>query len=177
MTMESDAMILPPNILDLSGQLGDLLRQRGLTFVTAESCTGGGIANAVTSIAGSSDYMLGGIVAYSNGVKQQQLGVSAETLSSVGAVSEHCAREMARGARERLGADISVSSTGIAGPGGATARKPVGLVYIAASSIEHEEAIELRLTGDRLSIMQDAIRAALQLTLQLVSAIAPDSEH
>jgi PncC family amidohydrolase len=177
MTMESNAMTFPQPILELSGQLGDVLRQRGLTCVTAESCTGGGIAHAITSIAGSSDYMLGGIVAYSNDVKHLHLGVRAETLASVGAVSEQCAREMARGVRERMGADIGVSSTGIAGPGGATARKPVGLVYVAASSATDELALELRLNGDRLSIMQDAIQEALHLTLKLVGADAPDSEQ
>jgi PncC family amidohydrolase len=145
--------------------------------VTAESCTGGGIAHAITSIAGSSDYMQGGIVAYSNDIKHQHLGVRSETLASVGAVSEQCAREMARGVRERMGADIGISSTGIAGPGGATNRKPVGLVYIAAASETGELVLELRLNGDRLSIMQDAIREALQLTLMLVGADAPDSEQ
>lgn len=151
-------------------ELGQRLRSRGWTCATAESCTGGGIALALTSIPGSSDYTLGGVIAYANDIKVAQLGVTRATLARVGAVSEACAREMARGVRERLGAAVGIASTGIAGPGGATARKPVGLVYIAVATPEGEAASELRLDGDRLAIMRDAAAAALDLALTQVGA-------
>ncbi len=126
--------LIPDDIISISDSLASSLRGRGWSCSTAESCTGGGIALGITSISGSSDYMQGGIVAYSNEIKRRLLQVSRETLDSVGAVSESCAREMARGVRQAIGTDVGISSTGIAGPGGATARKPVGLVYIAVST-------------------------------------------
>lgn len=147
-----------------------------MTMATAESCTGGGIALAITSVAGSSDYFEGSIVAYSNAVKNRLLGVSNETLASVGAVSEQCAREMAIGVRSAIGASLGISSTGIAGPGGATARKPVGLVYIACAMQDAVIARELRLRGDRATIMRDATAAALQLAMDTVGANAPKME-
>jgi PncC family amidohydrolase len=149
-----------------SAALGQALRARGWSCATAESCTGGGIAHAITAIAGSSDYFLGGIVAYSNPAKVQLLGVRQRTLDSVGAVSAECAAEMARGARHALGTDVGVSSTGIAGPGGATARKPVGLVYIAVSTPESNDVRELRLAGDRLAVIEQAIASAFDLALE-----------
>lgn len=152
----------------LSRQLGDALRARGWSCGTAESCTGGGIAHVITWTPGSSDYLLGGVIAYANEVKERQLGVAPTTLASVGAVSDACAREMALGVRSLLGVDLGISSTGIAGPGGATARKPVGLVYIAVSTPETTESRELRLRGDRLAIMRAATVAALELALALV---------
>jgi PncC family amidohydrolase len=123
--------------------------------------------------------MQGGIVAYSNEVKQALLGVSQTTLESVGAVSESCAREMARGVRQRLGTDVGVSSTGIAGPGGATARKPVGLVYIAVSTPDSEVVRELRLSGDRQHVMRESARMALELALSTIrdGAQAPETEQ
>lgn len=153
-------------ILGLAERIGVLLRERGMTCGTAESCTGGGIALALTSIPGSSDYVEGGIVAYSNDVKLRQLQVDENTLVTVGAVSADCAGQMARGVRAALGVDVGISSTGIAGPGGATARKPVGLVYIAVATAQHSDVQELRLNGDRLTIMQAAAKAALELVLR-----------
>jgi PncC family amidohydrolase len=152
--------------LRLAEEAGTLLRARGWTCGTAESCTGGTIAGWITAISGSSDYFQGGIVAYSNDVKQRLLGVSPQTLARVGAVSAECAGEMARGARETLGVDLAISSTGIAGPLGATARKPVGLVYIAVATPDGEQVRELRLDGDRLSIITAATRAALGLAVE-----------
>ena len=107
-----------------------LARERGLTLATAESCTGGLVAGELTSIAGSSDVVVGGAVTYSNQLKERLLGVPAELLERHGAVSAEVAEAMAAGARERLGADVAVSVTGVAGPGGGTPEKPVGLVFL-----------------------------------------------
>jgi len=111
--------------------VGKLLKNRGLTLATAESCTGGLLAKKLTDIAGSSDYFLGGFITYSNQLKTKELGVSAELLEARGAVSDEAARAMAEAARDRSSADIAIAITGIAGPSGGTRDKPVGLVYIA----------------------------------------------
>lgn len=171
--------LVPDDILSLADSLASALRGRGWRCATAESCTGGGIAFGITSIAGSSDYMQGGIVAYSNDVKRGLLNVRQETLDSVGAVSADCAREMARGVRTALGTDVGISSTGIAGPGGATARKPVGLVYIAVSTPETEAVRELRLNGDRQHVMRESARLALELANSEIrdGAQAPETEQ
>lgn len=163
--------------IDLGARLGERLRERGWSCGTAESCTGGGIALAMTSTSGSSEYMLGGIVAYSNEAKMSLLRVRRETLDSVGAVSSECGVEMARGVRGAVGVDVGISSTGIAGPGGATARKPVGLVYIGVVTPEDERVLELHLSGDRLTIMREATEQVLALALQMLGADAPDMEH
>jgi len=170
--------LVPDDIISISDSPAGALRRRGWTCATAESCTGGGIALGITSIAGSSDYMLGGIVAYSNEVKRSLLRVRQTTLDSVGAVSEECAREMAGGVRQALGSDIGISSTGIAGPRGATARKPVGLVYIAVATPEMNEVRELRLSGDRRHIMRESARLALELAYSVIGdgAHAPETE-
>ena len=158
-----------PTRLERASALGRLLRGHGWTIATAESCTGGGIAKDLTAIAGSSDYVLGGIVGYSNDAKTRLLDVRQVTIDSVGAVSAECAIEMAYGARQALAADVGVSSTGIAGPGGGTARKPVGLVYLAVAWPEGEAVRELRLSGDRLAIIEQAIAAAVTLTYDLMA--------
>src|SRR5690606_25849076 len=115
-------------------QLARLASAKGVTIATAESCTGGLVAHRITTVAGSSAYFIGGVVAYSNELKQSLLGVPAAILERHGAVSRQCALAMAQGVRLRTGADIGVSTTGIAGPGGATPTKPVGLVYIACAT-------------------------------------------
>jgi PncC family amidohydrolase len=150
-----------------STALGEALRARGWSCATEESCTGGRIAHDITAIAGSSDYFVGGVVAYSNPVKADLLGVQQRTLDSVGAVSAECAAEMAAGVRRVLGVDVGVSSTGIAGPGGATARKPVGLVYIGVSTPLADAVREVRLSGDRLTVIDASIAAAMQLAVEL----------
>lgn len=113
--------------------LGEMLRKRRLTVATAESCTGGSIAARITSIPGSSDYFKGSVVAYSNEVKMNVLGVSADTLAQHGAVSEETVKEMVAGVRNLLKTDCAISTSGVAGPGGGTAEKPVGTVWIAAA--------------------------------------------
>ena len=125
------------------------LRKKGLTLATAESCTGGFMAKRITDIAGCSDVFLGGCVTYANEAKERLLGVKRETLEQYGAVSEQTAMEMAKGVREALGADIGVSSTGIAGPGGGSEEKPVGTVYIGISTKNGESFRKLSLSSMR----------------------------
>src|SRR5215831_857510 len=120
-----------PSLASLARRVGSRLRRRGLMLATAESCTGGWIAQAVTSVAGSSDWFERGFVTYSNEAKKEMLGVRAATLSRHGAVSEEAAREMASGALKRSGAHVAIAVTGIAGPGGGTREKPVGTVCFA----------------------------------------------
>jgi nicotinamide-nucleotide amidase len=134
---------------NLEGAVGRLLRTHALTVATAESCTGGLIANRISDISGASTYFVGGLVAYCNSVKIHALGVDADVLEIEGAVSEAVALQMARGVRDHLGADIGVSTTGIAGPTGGTPDKPVGTVWIAYSGPDGETATLLRLVKHR----------------------------
>ena len=119
--------------MKLEERIGELLKSKNLSLSTAESCTGGSIAALVTSVPGSSEYFNGGIVAYSNEVKMSLLHVSAETLEKYGAVSRETVIEMVKGAMKALKTDCAVATSGIAGPGGGTAEKPVGTVWIAAA--------------------------------------------
>jgi PncC family amidohydrolase len=141
-----------------------------VTVATAESCTGGAVAARIVSISGSSNYLLGGIIAYSNEAKHTLLGVSREILDTRGAVSPECALAMAEGARRAFGAGAAVATTGIAGPGGATARKPVGLVYISLATPAGTEAHEHHFPGDRSAVIAAATEEALQLLLRGVRA-------
>jgi len=141
----------------------DLLGEQGWTAATAESCTGGMVAGKLTDIAGSSEAFAGGIVAYSNELKMSLLGVPAELLEAHGAVSAEVAEAMAQGARERLGADVAVSVTGVAGPGGGTEEKPVGLVYLHVASPAGGEGRRMEWPGDRAIVRARATVAALQL--------------
>ena len=125
------------------------LLERGLTLATAESCTGGNIARLLTAHAGASAYFKGGVVAYSNEVKESVLGVKHSTLKAHGAVSEETVREMAEGVRTRLGADLAIATTGIAGPDGGTPEKPVGTVWIAVADATHTEAKLLQFGANR----------------------------
>lgn len=150
--------------------LGHSLRARGLTLATAESCTGGGLADAITDVAGSSDYFLGGVVAYANRVKEQLLGVDPQVLAAQGAVSEPVALQMAEGARRALGTDVGVGITGIAGPTGGSTEKPVGLVYIGVVTPDGAEVRRYLWTRSRVSNKRRSVLAALELLLELVSA-------
>jgi nicotinamide-nucleotide amidase len=146
----------------------DLCRSRGLTLGTAESCTGGLVAARLTAIPGSSDVFRGGIVAYADEVKEAQLGVPDEILAVHGAVSAEAAEAMAHGARERLGVDVAVSVTGVAGPAGGTPDKPVGLVFFHASGPEGDEALRFELPGDREWIRARSAVSALHLVRRLL---------
>ena len=125
-----DKYIYATGTVDLEEIVGDMLSERGYTIATAESCTGGLIGHRLTNVPGSSTYFLGGVISYSNDMKMKTLGVQENTLQEFGAVSKQTATEMAHGARDFFGSDLAIAVTGIAGPGGGTAEKPVGLVYI-----------------------------------------------
>jgi PncC family amidohydrolase len=140
---------------DLADAAGRALVADGLTVAVAESCTGGGVCVALTSVPGSSAYFLGGVVAYENGSKVRDLGIPPELLAARGAVSRQTAEAMAEGVMRRFGARIGIGTTGIAGPGGGTPEKPVGTVYIAVASDRDHISDRLRLSGDR-----EAVRAA-----------------
>jgi PncC family amidohydrolase len=146
-------------------QIGEILRRRNLTLATAESCTGGLVSHRLTNVPGSSDYFLGGIVAYANATKMAQLGVQAETLEIYGAVSQETAMEMASGVRQRLNADIGVSVSGIAGPGGGSVEKPVGLTWIGVSAEGYSQARKYLWSGDRSAVKEQSAQAALELVL------------
>jgi PncC family amidohydrolase len=148
----------PPS---LEIQVGELLRQFGMRLVTAESCTGGLIGHLLTNVPGSSDYYLGGVIAYDNQVKMRQLGVRPKTLEQHGAVSRETVLEMARGARELLGADIALAVSGIAGPGGSSLEKPVGTVWIGLSASAYEVAWLHHFDGNRLKIKMNSAQQAL----------------
>jgi nicotinamide-nucleotide amidase len=147
----------------------DLCGARGLTLATAESCTGGMVAERLTSVPGSSRVFLGGVVAYADEVKKAELGVPAELLERHGAVSAEIAGAMAAGARERLGADVAVAVTGIAGPDGGSDEKPVGLVYLHAESPLGSRTAEFVFPGDRDGIRRRAAVTALHLVRRLLA--------
>lgn len=141
---------------------------KGKTLVTAESCTGGGIGAALTAIPGSSEVYKGGIISYTNWVKQNLLSVPRELLDSCGAVSAPVAEAMAEGARKGMQADIAVSVTGLAGPGGDEFGNPVGLVFIGCSSEAGTMSREYLFSGSRDDVRKQAVRAALELVLETV---------
>ena len=140
-----------------------LARERGLSLATAESCTGGMVAAELTAIAGSSDVFAGAVTAYSNRIKRELLGVDESLLDHHGAVSAEVARAMAEGARRRLGVDVAVAVTGVAGPGGGTPEKPVGLVHVHVSSADAEAARTMEWGGSRSDVRMRAAAAALHL--------------
>ena len=148
---------------DLAGVVARAAICSGSTVCTAESCTGGMIAHLLTEIAGVSQVYQGSVVAYSNRAKVEILGVPASVLEANGAVSDPVARAMARGACERFHAELGVSTTGIAGPGGGSVAKPVGLVYVALHGSAIDKVKELHVRGPRGVIIREATREALQL--------------
>ncbi len=148
----------------------DLCRAGGLTLATAESCTGGLVAARLTSVPGSSDVFRGAVVAYANDVKAEGLGVPLEVLETYGAVSAETAEAMARGARERLDADVAVAVTGVAGPGGGSDEKPVGLVFAHAVGPEGNRSVRTELPGDREMIRGRATAASLHLVRRLLES-------
>ena len=147
----------------------ELCHGRALTLATAESCTGGLVAQRLTSVPGSSDVFLGAVVAYADEVKARELGVPHDVLEQHGAVSAETAQAMAAGARSLLGADVAVSVTGIAGPGGGTSEKPVGLVYLHAAGPKGARSADFVFPGDRDSIRRRAAATALHLIRRLLT--------
>ncbi|MEA1079171.1 CinA family protein [Marinobacter qingdaonensis] len=146
-----------------AGRLGELLEQQGRMIVTAESCTGGWVAKALTDRAGSSAYVLGGLVTYSNDAKRELLGVTAKSLDEHGAVSEPVVREMVAGALAATGAQVAVAISGVAGPGGGSDDKPVGTVWFAwGRDPATTEAVQQHFAGDRDQVRRQAVLFALQ---------------
>lgn len=159
------------DLIDLSSQVGGLLARGGLTICAAESSTGGLILSALTDVAGSSAYVEGGLVAYSNEAKMERLRVREETLMRYGAVSEATAAEMASGARALFAADYALSVTGIAGPGGGTDEKPVGLTYIGLAGPQDLLRVERHIWDcDRIGNKAASVEAALRLLLSALNA-------
>lgn len=152
-----------------AAELVAAFKEANLTFGTAESCTGGLIAKSVTDIAGASEIYLGSVVSYANSVKRKLLGVKKKTLDTLGAVSGRCALEMAQGARRALGVDIAVAVTGIAGPGGGTDEKPVGLVYIAVCAGGERVLCEkCKFDGTREEIRNATAYRAMTMALETI---------
>jgi len=153
--------------------VGQVLVAQGLTLATAESCTGGLIGHLVTQVSGSSGYYLGGIIAYANSVKEGLLGVSAQDLATHGAVSAPVALQMARGACAATGAEVGVAVTGIAGPLGGTATKPVGTVYIGLATPQGDEVLHRLWQSDREGNKWLTAAAALEFIIDLLSSERP----
>lgn len=151
-------------------QIGEVLLRKGWHLAVAESCSGGLLSHRITNIPGSSLYFTGGVVAYSNRVKSDLLGITASLLKSRGAVSAEVALAMARGARRALQAEVGIGITGIAGPGGGTPQKPVGLVFEAVVTPKGEKVRTFHFSGTRLQIKEKVTRAALRLLHKVVSA-------
>lgn len=153
-------------LVALAERLQRICVGRGLTVAAAESCTGGSVADAITDVPGSSDYFLGGVVAYSNAAKSALLDVPVDILVAHGAVSAQVARAMADGARARFGAGLGVATTGVAGPGGGSDEKPVGLTYVAVAGPDSAEVRRFHWSGDRGANKVSGAAAALELLLE-----------
>ena len=153
----------------LEKQLGEELRDRKLTLAVAESCTGGLLGSRITDVAGSSEYFLGGVIAYQNEVKEALLHVPHRVITDHGAVSPETAEAMASGCRDLFKCDIAVSITGIAGPGGGTVEKPVGLTYIGLATSRGVISRRFRWEGSRTQNKESSVRAAMELTLSQIA--------
>jgi len=158
---------------DPAYRVGEGLKSRGWTIAVAESCTAGGLASRITDIPGSSSYFIGGIIAYQNRIKEEFLAVPAGMIEEFGAVSAEVAEAMATGCREAFGSDVSVGITGIAGPGGGTPEKPVGLVYIAVAGPDRIDCQRFLFSGDRRGVRGSAVEAALKMVSSLIDRSDP----
>ena len=152
----------------LAVEVGDLLKKRNLTVCAAESCTGGLLLSTLTDISGSSAYVLGGVVTYSNEAKQHLVHVQEATLLQYGAVSEQTAREMVLGVRDVFKADVAVSITGIAGPGGGMPEKPVGLTYIGVATVQIIRVEKYVWSGNRVENKEQSVIQALRLVVEIL---------
>jgi PncC family amidohydrolase len=154
--------------------LGELLVQNRAWLVLAESCTGGMLGEWITAVPGSSAYFLGGVVSYHDLVKERVLGVAPELIRTYGAVSAECALAMARGARELVGSDIALSITGVAGPGGGTVAKPVGITFIALSTARNEYVEQHQWSGTRQENREQSAQAALNMLINYLGGESKD---
>ena len=152
-------------------RLAEELVKHNATLATAESCTGGGLSQLLTTIPGASGFFIGGIIAYQNDIKRDFLGVPQQMLAEHGAVSASTAMAMAEGCRHRFSTDIAVSITGIAGPGGGSVEKPVGLVFLAVASNKRTLVAEHTFPGDREQVRTAAISAALDLIFEAIDEL------
>lgn len=156
------------NIIILSKKLGSILKNKKLTLAIAESCTGGMVGAAVTEIAGSSAYFLGGIIAYDNRIKRDILGVSEKVLATFGAVSGETVLAMAKGVQKLMKTDCAIAVSGVAGPGGGTKDKPVGLVYIGIAVNKKYWSFEYRFSGSRKEIREKTVGEGLKRMIERV---------
>lgn len=150
------------NLDELASRVIEIFREKGLSLALAESCTGGMIAETITNVAGASDIFYGSAVTYVNSAKEQILGVTRETLEKHGAVSSECAEEMACGACRVYGADVAMSVTGIAGPGGGSETKPVGTVWFGLATKDGVETFRRRFDGDRAAVRRQTVAEVLR---------------
>lgn len=150
------------NLDELASRVIEIFREKGLSLALAESCTGGMIAETITNVAGASDIFYGSAVTYVNSAKEHILGVARETLEKHGAVSSECAEEMACGARSVYGADVAMSVTGIAGPGGGSEAKPVGTVWFGLATKDGAETFRRRFDGDRAAVRRQTVEEVLR---------------
>ena len=150
------------NIDELASRVIEIFREKGLSLALAGSCTGGMIAETITNVAGASDIFYGSAVTYVNSAKEHILGVARETLEKHGAVSSECAEEMACGARRVYGADVAMSVTGIAGPGGGSEAKPVGTVWFGLATKDGAETFRRRFDGDRAAVRRQTVEEVLR---------------
>ena len=150
------------NLDELASHVIEIFREKGLSLALAESCTGGMIAETITNVAGASDIFYGSAVTYVNSAKEHILGVARETLEKHGAVSSECAEEMACGARSVYGADVAMSVTGIAGPGGGSEAKPVGTVWFGLATKDGAETFRRRFDGDRAAVRRQTVEEVLR---------------
>lgn len=153
------------NITQATNKVHEIFLDNAKTLAIAESCTGGLLGAAITAQPGSSQFFLGGVIAYANRIKRSKLGVNSNVLLENGAVSQPVAKQMAEGVRHQFAADVAVSVTGIAGPGGSTAEKPVGLVYLGYSGPSGTETIREQFEGQRNAVRHQTIERALNLIL------------
>jgi PncC family amidohydrolase len=163
-------------LVPLEEQLGRIFTAKKLTLSTAESCTGGLLASRITDVAGSSDYFLGGVVSYAYSAKETLLGIEHALLAADGAVNETIARQMARSIREKLGTDVAMGITGIAGPTGGMSEKPVGLVWIGLADAQGDRAEQYLWKSDRIGNKQQSVEKALQMLIAWGEAASPHAQ-
>lgn len=158
--------------MTMEEEIAEMLTMKGLTLAVAESCTGGLLSHQITNIPGSSSFYQGGAVAYSNVAKIEVIGVTQECIRNHGSVSERTALAMARGVMNTFSADIGIGMTGIAGPGGGTDDKPVGLVFIAISELENESVKKFQFSGSRTEIKDQAVKEALRMCKEFLEQLS-----